>query len=207
MSGGEVRAGERCPECQAPLVRSEPRFSAWCRGCDWNVDPAEQRRKRPGRVARFRQRIEDRLAESLYNGLAGGPDVRTGGRLTEMSAFAIAVVVHLFTVSLLVLAGWIASMAWRNPIAWVAILLLPAIALLMRPRFGRLDDDTVLISRKSAPTLHALVDRMRAEVGAPRLAAIGIDTDFNARATAVGLRRRKVLVIGLPRACCSPHSS
>lgn len=149
-------------------------------------------------MARLRQRIEDRLAESLYNELASRPEARSRARLAEAAAFAIAILVHLFTLSLLVLAGWIAYVAWRNPVAWIAILLLPGIAFLMRPRFARLSEDAIVVSRTAAPTLHALVDRMRAEAGAPRIDKIAVSTEFNATAGAYGLRQRRVLVIGLP---------
>lgn len=198
MSGGEARADERCPECSAPLVRSEPRFSAWCRGCDWNVDPRERLQKRPGRVARLRQRIEDQLAESLFNDLAKRGDDGPRARLAEVAAFAIAIVIHLYTLGLLVFAGWLAYVGWRNPLAWVAVLILLGIVFLMRPRFGRLEEDEKIVSRKSAPTLHALVDRMRAEAGSAPIDLIAVDTHFNAMAGAIGLRRRRVLVIGLP---------
>jgi Zn-dependent protease with chaperone function len=203
MSGGEIRAGERCPECAAPLVQSEPRFSRWCRGCDWNVDPQEQlrlskRTKPPGRLVRLRRRIEDELAERLYAELASRSMDRPGWDLAAVTSVVIAVLVHLFTLGLVGLAGWLVVVAYDNVLAWVAIVLLVGIAFLMRPKFFRLDKPAVSVTREQTPRLYALVDEVSQALGGPTIQRIVLDTSYNAAVTAIGPLRRRLLIIGLP---------
>ena len=75
------------------------------------------------------------------------------------------------------------------------------VALLMRPRLGRLS--TLLrrahrLSPAQAPALHALVDRIVAATGAPRPDVILVTRWPAIDGIVVGLRRTKVLRLGLP---------
>ncbi|GAB3942101.1 hypothetical protein GCM10027614_28580 [Micromonospora vulcania] len=57
-----------------------------------------------------------------------------------------------------------------------------------------------MLSRDRAPELFALIDEVAVAIGAPAPDVVGVDGDgdINAYAGAVGLRRRKVLGLGLP---------
>jgi heat shock protein HtpX len=72
------------------------------------------------------------------------------------------------------------------------------LALALRPRFGRLDPRLETLSRDRAPELFGLVDEVAAAIGAPVPHVVGVDGTLNAYATSVGLRRRRVLCLGLP---------
>lgn len=72
-----------------------------------------------------------------------------------------------------------------------------ALAVGLRPRFGRLDPDADVLRRDRAPELFALVDEVAQAVGAPAADVIAVNADFNAYAAAIGIRRR-VLCLGLP---------
>lgn len=72
------------------------------------------------------------------------------------------------------------------------------LAVALRPRFGRVDPHLEVLSRDRAPALFGLVDEVAAAVGAPAPHIVAVSADFNAYATAVGLRRRRVLCLGLP---------
>ncbi|MEU1198649.1 hypothetical protein ABZ446_20715 [Streptomyces sp. NPDC005813] len=54
------------------------------------------------------------------------------------------------------------------------------------------------MDRTAAPVLHALVDRVAAVTGIRRVDAIAVDQGYGSRCIRVGLRRRRVLVLGLP---------
>ncbi|MBC9001099.1 M48 family metallopeptidase [Micromonospora aurantiaca (nom. illeg.)] len=73
-----------------------------------------------------------------------------------------------------------------------------ALAVALRPRFGRLDRDLDVLTEREAPELHALVREVATAVGAPMPHVIGVGGGINAYATSVGLRRRRVLGLGLP---------
>jgi heat shock protein HtpX len=72
------------------------------------------------------------------------------------------------------------------------------LAFALRPRFGRLDPMADVLSRDQAAALFQLVDEVAAAIGAPAPEVIAVDEKFNAYATSVGVRRRRVLCIGLP---------
>jgi Zn-dependent protease with chaperone function len=67
----------------------------------------------------------------------------------------------------------------------------------MRPRLGSLPDEE-LVRRDEAPALYGLADEVADALGTPRVDAIAIDHTFNASWSIVGLRRRRLLTLGLP---------
>ena len=75
--------------------------------------------------------------------------------------------------------------------------LLLAVGVALRPRFGRLNPRATTLSRQEAPTLFGLIDKVAAAVGAPSPHVIIVERSFNAYAGTVGLRRRRVLALGL----------
>jgi heat shock protein HtpX len=74
-------------------------------------------------------------------------------------------------------------------------------AVVLRPRLGRLataSEDARQVERTAAPELFGLVERVAIEVSAPLPHVVLIGQDLNASTTTVGLRRRRVLRLGLP---------
>ncbi|MEV4509413.1 M48 family metallopeptidase [Dactylosporangium sp. NPDC049525] len=89
----------------------------------------------------------------------------------------------------------------------VAGLLVIGIAVLLRPRFGRVPKYATEVTASAAPQLHALVREAATAVGAP-VPRIYVEGDaFDAAAGMVGLRRRPVLVLGLPLWNALPRQS
>jgi len=75
------------------------------------------------------------------------------------------------------------------------------VAFVLRPRLGRLADLTrqgILVDPGQAPRLSALVERVATAVGAPLPQVLMVGYDLNAFTTAVGVRRTRVLCVGLP---------
>lgn len=78
-------------------------------------------------------------------------------------------------------------------------------AWLMRPRLGRVPREN-LVSREDATELYSLVDDVAAALGTTRVDVIVVSADYNASWEVVGLRRRRVLTLGLPLlAALGPH--
>jgi Zn-dependent protease with chaperone function len=116
---------------------------------------------------------------------------------TKLVAYAIAAAVYLVT--LVFGAGGIALvvLGFPNPFAIVAGLLLISFTVLMRPRFGRVPAEGAVV-REEAPTLFALVDEVARSLATAPVTVLRIDPAFNASWAALGLRRRRVLTLGLP---------
>jgi heat shock protein HtpX len=72
------------------------------------------------------------------------------------------------------------------------------LALVLRPRVHRLDEDAVVLSRDEAPTLFRLIDEVAAASDAPRPHVVAVDISVNAYTALSGLRHRRVLCLGLP---------
>ncbi|MFF4154494.1 M48 family metallopeptidase [Streptomyces sp. NPDC001651] len=79
----------------------------------------------------------------------------------------------------------------------VAGLVLLALAWLLAPRPGRLPEGWPALLRADAPELFALVDEVARSVG-QSVHAIAVDRNINAAVTTHGIRRRWLLVLGMP---------
>ncbi|WP_431885369.1 M48 family metallopeptidase [Micromonospora wenchangensis] len=190
-----------CPHCATATVSIRTAMP-WCPDCEWNLDGYDPGRQAPefgwGRVDRRTHRIAARLNRRQYAVLVDRPLESTG---PGTAGAVTAVVSLLLTVGVLALAGLGCWLLFAYPFPNVAVLLgvaLIALAVVLRPRFGRLDAELEVLDRSQAPELHALVAQVAAAIGAPVPQVVGVDGSFNAYSTAVGLRRRRVLCLGLP---------
>lgn len=182
--------GAPCPHCDSALT-ADPRFTAWCPACDWNLVPSGDAVPEPTRRERAAAARTDRLFEEQ----AAGGDSPTARR-DWLLACAAAAPVHLVTVGLLGLALWLLVAGNTVQRCFGAVLLV--IAVVLRPRLGRLPRGEGVLDRASAPALYGLADRVAAEIGAVPVVAIRVTDEFNASYGLVGLRRRPVLSLGLP---------
>ncbi|MEU9338686.1 M48 family metallopeptidase [Streptomyces sp. NPDC048290] len=189
-----MAVGQVCPECGAG-VEGDPRFTVWCAGCEWNVDP-EHTEERYGRVERVRRRLARRYGERLLDEMAAG-----GGERARLDGFGVlalgfALVVHAVTLAIAASGVWL-LVGVRGVGGVVGGVLLLAVAWSMRPRFGRVPEDAVVLKRADAPTLYALIDEVGRAVGTRGVDVVVLDADINASVVPLGLRRR-MLVLGLP---------
>ncbi|MFC0007292.1 M48 family metallopeptidase [Micromonospora siamensis] len=186
-----------CPSCGTGTTALRE-AAPWCPGCEWNLDAYDPaRRKREfawGRLDRWAHR------------LAVGQFARLSARGLDDSGSPVARIVTM-AVSVLLLAGVLALAAtgvWllvAFPFPNLSMLLgvvLLALAYALRPRFGRLDEHLTVLDRDRAPELFALVDEVAAAAGTPAPHVLAVDGTLNAYAGTVGVRRRRVLCLGLP---------
>jgi Zn-dependent protease with chaperone function len=116
--------------------------------------------------------------------------VRVG---VTVAAFAL----HLSVVACLLVGIWLCVRDFPNLTILFGLVLI-LIAAELRPRFGRIGQNDVEVTRQDAPELYALAERVAAAVDAPPPQLICVNEDFNASSGAVGFRRRRVLTLGLP---------
>ncbi|MEU5905487.1 M48 family metallopeptidase [Micromonospora sp. NPDC047467] len=174
----------------------------WCPRCEWNLDTYDPvRREREFGwtwVDRWTYRMAYRATGRQFARLVGRP-LGTNGSGHARALTAVASLVLVAAVAALAVTGVWLLVAF--PFPNLAILLgvaMVGLAVALRPRFGRLDPELEVLSRDRAPELFALIDEVSTAIGAPMPDVVGVDGDINAYAGAVGLRRRKVLCLGLP---------
>ncbi|TYC25166.1 M48 family metalloprotease [Micromonospora sp. MP36] len=174
----------------------------WCTRCEWNLDGYDRTRQAPefgwAWVDRRTHRLATRLTRQQYAALLDRPLESAGLGPAGLVTAVASLLLTAGVLALAVIGGWL-LFAYPFPnFAVVFGLALIGLAVALRPRFGRLDPGLEVLSREQAPELHALVEEVATAIGAPAPHVIGVDGSRNAYATSVGLRRRRVLALGLP---------
>ncbi|MGW3606221.1 M48 family metalloprotease [Micromonospora sp. NPDC005161] len=190
-----------CPGCGAK-TESVRDAVPWCPRCEWNLDTYDPvRREREFGwtwVDRWTYRMAFRTTSRQFTQLAGRPLGANGSNsartLTAVASLALvaAVLTLAVTGAWLIVAFPFPNLAILPGVAMVGL------AVALRPRFDRLDPELEVLSRDRAPELFALIGEVATAIGAPAPDVVGVDSDINAYAGAVGVRRRKVLCLGLP---------
>ncbi|GAA1612069.1 M48 family metallopeptidase [Catellatospora bangladeshensis] len=190
-----------CPSCHHRLS-TEGDEVPWCERCEWNLGhhaPQLGDGRLTGLLRRWSHRIGYELDTDLYAELAARPLTRpaTGvvsAALTVLSLLIVAV-----------LLGLVAGGVWLLVEGWFLLKVVGAVmigcAVLCRPRLGRLAkarDGYDEVGRDTHPELFALIDRVAAAVGAPTPHLVLLGPEWNASTCVAGLRRRRILILGLP---------
>jgi len=174
--------------------------AVWCPECEWNLDTYEPDARTLGRIARRLDRVEHRVAFRLdaaqFAQFAGQRPSKPGWTPARMSLVTVSVSLLIVTLAL-VAGGLDLIVGSGNAFVLVGVILV-LIGIELRPRLGRHRPQLGDLARDEAPALRALVGRVAAAIGAPRPAVITITPEFNASCARVGVRRRVVLMIGLP---------
>lgn len=145
-------------------------------------------------------RLAYRLSAAQFADLADGPLVRqsmTVARLTTLAA-AFLLLAGVFVIA--AVGVWLVFLDFFS-LATVLGAVLLGVAFLLRPRLGNLADvtrDAIPLEQAGAPALFALVQRVASAVGAPEPGVLLLAYELNAFTTTVGMRRRRVLCLGLP---------
>ncbi|MGF1427055.1 M48 family metalloprotease [Kitasatospora sp. LaBMicrA B282] len=186
------RTSRPCPRCATP-IDSDPRFTDWCPGCEWNLGA----RPAKGRLRQRRRARDLARVERLYATLAAEDPAAGGDRgAAWVAAMLLATLVHLVTLA--VLAGSVLLLVRGYPFLQGVGLVGLGLVWLLRPRLGRWRTDAAELTREQAPALHGLVDRVAEELGVRRPDRIRITDSYNASYARIGLRRRVSLTLGLP---------
>lgn len=193
--------GEACPQCGTATVAPRDTLP-WCPACEWNLDTYDAERIGPLLGWRWLdRRVHDigyRMTRRQFDRLRGRPLGSNGAGAAAIVTAAASVLLFLGVVALAVTGLWLlVAFSFPGPSLLLAVPLF-ALAVGLRPRFGRLDPDADVLRRDRAPELFALVDEVAQAVGTPAPDVIAVNADLNAYAATVGFRRRRLLCLGLP---------
>ncbi|MFY1668836.1 M48 family metalloprotease [Plantactinospora sp. WMMB334] len=188
---------ESCPECGGNLLAVED-TTPWCGRCEWNLDTFPP--------------VNGIWARRLVVGLDRRAGFRAGRALAALGEHeisrratvgfvALVVVSALLTIGLLATAGvgvWLVVTGGLLPPILLGLALI-GLAATLRPRLGsrkRAVANGWIVPADSA--VSALVGRVADATDAPRPHVIVADLDWNAAVAVVGLRRTRVLRLGVP---------
>ncbi|MEU4693402.1 M48 family metallopeptidase [Actinoplanes sp. NPDC023714] len=181
-------------------MRSAP---AWCPSCEWNLDRFD-----PEHGGHLGWRWVDRrlyraaywLTARRFTELSGRTVSGTSASAARFVTIGASALLLAGVLALAVAGVWLLVWDFFNLVNLLGALLL-ALAVVLRPRLGRLSELTVEareVGRDGAPELFGLIDRVAAAIGAPRPDHVLVGAEQNAYTTTVGLRRRRVLYLGAP---------
>jgi heat shock protein HtpX len=189
-----------CPTCGSGLV-SERAAQPWCPACEWGLDTFEPKRRRPELSWRWVDRMTFRAAYRMnagqFEALRGGPLTPPSLSVADAFVTTISLTMLLFVVGLAALGVYVAVFT-SIFLPWFVGGLLILIAIALRPRFGSLDKRAYQVSRADAPELFRLIDEVAAAIGAKPPHVVLARPGMTAFADAYGLRRRRVLGLGMP---------
>jgi hypothetical protein len=191
-----VQATQSCPDCGTALPVNEG-FVTWCHECGWNLVAPDAQAQGGSRFDRLYATAGRRLGDRLAGELLSAEQLEPRLTPSRLGAYAIAVLMTLTTFVFAVGGILLVALAFPNPAALVVGPLLVGLAWLMRPRLGKAPDEDV-VARADAPSLYALADDVAADLGLRRIDVLVVDHRLNASWSVVGLRRRRVLTLGLP---------
>lgn len=148
-------------------------------------------------MARWNQRTAARLNQAMFDELATAPPSSRGWTRTRVVLLVVSAVLFCVMLALLALGGWLIVFHFPDLTILPGLICL-GVAVVLRPRWERPPSTYDELTRDQAPTLFALVDRVADAVGTAVPDLVVVDSAFNASAGAFGVRRRRLLCVGLP---------
>jgi Zn-dependent protease with chaperone function len=191
----QTAPAELCPKCQVSLV-SYDHQDPWCERCEWKLDTFDNE-PLPwpwGFVVRWDRRLgfdsDRRLVDASTESGAG-----------EWFLRGLSALLMLIVLGIAGFGVWLVVRSHFFGLAVMAALILFGIAYWLRPRLGRVKPlmrDTFTITEEKRPALFALMRRVAEAAGTKMPHVVGLSSEWDARAAVVGLRRRRVVVLGVP---------
>ncbi|WP_327008271.1 M48 family metalloprotease [Dactylosporangium sp. NBC_01737] len=141
----------------------------------------------------FGRRLAHRHTFATFDAFGRGAD-RTTTAGAGVLVFS-SLLLYGLILALVVTGIWLCMISVPGVVVGLLVI---GLAVLLRPRLGRAPKYATEVVEKDAPQLHALVREAAAAVGAPSPRIYVEGDSFGAEAGEVGLRRRPILVLGLP---------
>lgn len=168
-----------CPLCGERLYRVD-NGPSWCPACEWNLGNLGESLSAPrgwGWLVRRSHRTAFRLDQEQFARYSArrpdGPEPSGVGRV-------------LLAVSLLLLTVVVATAAYgvvlvtHGGLALVGGLGLILVAVVLRPRLGKLPKKSHRLKRADYPALYSLLDQVAQAAGASAPDVVAVDFDYNA---------------------------
>lgn len=185
----------KCPKCSSNIEITEG-YIQWCEHCLWNLKPYEEETDKENIVDRIYKRIGKRLGKKLFQSMAKSSSMKPTITVAKLLAFILSIIIFSISIISIMLMIYLLINFGANIVLIALSLFLLGIAIGTFPRFGKIPKK--IVSRSEFPTLYKLVDCITKEANSKDVYGMVINEEFNASFTEVGLKRRKILYIGLP---------
>jgi heat shock protein HtpX len=196
-----------CKKC-GNEIRVDPGYVVWCDKCNWNINPyCDDCRK--SILEKLYDSLGEILSKNLYQKLHRDRIISRSFTLTKVCAFLFSTLLYaaniLLIVSIFLLFIFLyklviqlsdADISIRVASGVILTVLFLAFAYFFRPRFPKAKSDR--IQREEYPYLFKICDQIADKLRTPRIDDIVLTDDYNAFYTEEGIRKCKVLGIGLP---------
>jgi len=190
----EIRE-QPCPSCGV-TIPVDYGYVVWCDRCDWNLEPSTADPPRT-LFEKIQATLGDRMSDRLFESVMRADTLAPRLTLSRAAANVLAALVHGVTVFFVALGIALLAWGWPHVGAIIAGVLCLATALATRPRLGRFPKKFVA-SRQEYPAFYKLADDMARSLGTSPVDAIVFTAERSAWIMQVGLRRRKVMGLGIP---------
>ena len=185
-----------CPQCGATIPASGP-YPAWCDTCGWNLAGPPEEPSRQSKLDVVDRRLAARLGAGLAAEFSADTDLRPRLTRAKAATYVLAVVTLALALVFVLIGVVLLGLGVTRPN--IAFLVLGALSVgvgvLMRPRLGHAPRSS--LSRHEAPVLHRLVDDVAAALETRAAGVVVVDDEWNASWSVTGLRRTRVLTLGL----------
>jgi heat shock protein HtpX len=183
-----------CPSCAASIPVHYG-YVTWCE-CGWNLKPYESAPPTTA-LERLQMRFGDVLGDSLFKNLLRAESLSPSLTISRIAAYALAIPVHLTTLMFAVLGVFLITWGWPYVMAICFGALSFLAAWFTRPRLGRFPGKEIA-SRERYPVLYGIADDVAAALGTTPVDGIIFSEQYNASMQRLGLRRRKLMTLGVP---------
>lgn len=184
-----------CPDCQSRIPVHKG-YIPWCE-CGYNLKINHSERPQT-KLSRLYELLGNKRGESIYKHLIAKTELLPGKYFSKMIAFILATVVHLVSLSTLILGIYLLFFYNNNYLLIAGGIGLLGISWLARPRVQRLGATENCVSREDFPSLFSAADQLADTMKVRRIDGIVINEDFNASVTQIGWARRNIIRIGYP---------
>lgn len=187
---------QSCPNCHSniPVYTN---YVSWCE-CGWNLNPKEPDTPK-NRYEELYLSISNQLGKRLFEEMLYDQNPKQSLTWGNLAAYCIAAIVHLSTVAIFGLAIYWTLWGWSYSFFLGLLgILMAFISWILRPRINRMPKNIQLLARDEYPILYQLSDDICRQMNCSKIDYISINEEFNGWIAEIGLRRRKLMNLGLP---------
>jgi Zn-dependent protease with chaperone function len=184
---------KKCPTCQATIT-STTGYVSWCMECNWNVYPLKPEPR--NMLEKIYLSLGQQQGQALLNQFLQSKTLQPRLTLSKLTATVVAAVIHLLTLSFVVIGIILLVTNWPNIFVMIVTAVCFLLAGFLRPQFPKLPPK--ILPRSEFTSLYRLVDNIAKSLNAHSVYGIVIDDNFNASYLRATWRRKPILTIGLP---------